>query len=79
MTLLIVGLDGFQHINDLLGHANGDLLLRAVSDRLTSEIGNAGVVARLSGDEFAIAISGDDMSEASTSWLNGSRPVLIDR
>jgi len=63
VTLLIVGLDGFQHINDLLGHANGDLVLRAVSDRLTSEIGNDGVVARLSGDEFAIAISGD-MSES---------------
>jgi len=55
VALLIVGLENFQHINDLLGHANGDLVLRAVSDRLTSEIGSAGVVARLSGDEFAIA------------------------
>jgi len=55
VALLIVGLESFQHINDLLGHANGDLVLRAVSDRLTSEIGSAGVVARLSGDEFAIA------------------------
>ena len=64
VALLIVGLDGFQHINDLLGHANGDLVLRAVSDRLTSEVGSAGVVARLSGDEFAIAISGADMSES---------------
>jgi diguanylate cyclase (GGDEF)-like protein/PAS domain S-box-containing protein len=64
VTLLIVGLDGFQHINDLLGHANGDLVLRAVSDRLTSEIGNAGVVARLSGDEFAIAIYDANMSES---------------
>jgi diguanylate cyclase (GGDEF)-like protein/PAS domain S-box-containing protein len=64
VTLLIVGLDGFQHINDLLGHANGDLVLRAVSDRLTDEIGDAGFVARLSGDEFAIAIYDADMSES---------------
>jgi predicted signal transduction protein with EAL and GGDEF domain len=38
--------------------------LRAVSDRLKSEVGDAGVVARLSGDEFAIAISRADMSES---------------
>jgi diguanylate cyclase (GGDEF)-like protein/PAS domain S-box-containing protein len=56
VATLIVGLDSFQYVNDLLGHANGDLVLRAVSDRLTTEIGSAGVVARLSGDEFAIAV-----------------------
>jgi diguanylate cyclase (GGDEF)-like protein/PAS domain S-box-containing protein len=64
VALLIIGLDGFQHINDLLGHSNGDLALRAVSDRLRSEVGSAGVVARLSGDEFAIAVSSADMSES---------------
>ena len=56
VALLVVGLDGFQQINDMLGHASGDLVLRAVSERLTSEAGGEGVVARLSGDEFAIAI-----------------------
>ncbi|HZR77293.1 EAL domain-containing protein [Bradyrhizobium sp.] len=64
VALLIIGLDGFQHINDLLGHANGDLVLRAVSDRLKNEVGRAGLVARLSGDEFAVAISRADMSES---------------
>ena len=57
VALLIVGLDGFQQINGLLGHNNGDLLLRAVSARLTDEIVGAGIIARLSGDEFAIAAS----------------------
>lgn len=57
VALLVVGLDGFQQINDMLGHASGDLVLRAVSQRLRDDTPGAGLVARLSGDEFAIAVS----------------------
>jgi diguanylate cyclase (GGDEF)-like protein/PAS domain S-box-containing protein len=56
VALLVLGLDGFQQINDMLGHAYGDLVLRAAAGRLSSEAGDKAVVARLSGDEFAIAI-----------------------
>ena len=56
VALLVIGLDGFHRINDLLGHSWGDLVLRAVSERLLGETGTEGLVARLSGDEFAIAI-----------------------
>jgi diguanylate cyclase (GGDEF)-like protein/PAS domain S-box-containing protein len=63
VALLVVGLDGFQQINDMLGHACGDLVLRAVSERLSAEAGSAALVARLSGDEFAIAIPCADTSE----------------
>ena len=56
IALLVLGLDGFNRINDVLGHASGDLLLRAVAERLKVEAGGTGVVARLSGDEFAIAV-----------------------
>lgn len=63
MALLVIGLESFQHINDLFGHANGDLVLRGVSDRLVSDIGRAGVVARLSGDEFAIALVDADVDD----------------
>lgn len=62
VALLVLGLDGFQQINDMLGHACGDRVLCAVSERLNAEIGGAGIVARLSGDEFAIAIPCADMS-----------------
>ena len=55
VALLVIGIDGFQHINDVFGHAYGDLVLRAVSERLLTEAANASVVARLSGDEFAVA------------------------
>ena len=63
VALVVLGLDGFQNINDLLGHANGDLVLRAVSERLSQQVGAAGTIARLSGDEFAIAIPCADMTE----------------
>jgi diguanylate cyclase (GGDEF)-like protein/PAS domain S-box-containing protein len=57
VALLVIGLDGFQQINEMLGHACGDQVLQAMSDRLTTVSGRDGLVARLSGDEFAIAIS----------------------
>ena len=47
VALLVLGLDGFQQINDMLGHACGDLVLRAVSERLNAEAGSAAIVARL--------------------------------
>ena len=56
IALLVLGLDGFMNINDLLGHAAGDRVLQAVAQRLKQEAGRDGMVARLSGDEFAIAM-----------------------
>ncbi|CCD88404.1 putative signaling protein containing CHASE2/PAS/GGDEF/EAL domains [Bradyrhizobium sp. ORS 285] len=56
VVLLVIGLDAFQHINDMLGHSFGDSVLRAAAERLRAEIGRMGRVARLSGDEFAVAI-----------------------
>src|SRR5262249_41712149 len=59
VALLLLDLDKFKQVNDTLGHAAGDQLLCAVARRLDALIENAGLVARLSGDEFAIVISGD--------------------
>ena len=56
VALLVVGIDGFQQVNDMLGHASGDLVLRAISERLMAVMPATGLVARLSGDEFAIAV-----------------------
>jgi diguanylate cyclase (GGDEF)-like protein/PAS domain S-box-containing protein len=56
VALLVLGLDGFQQINDMLGHSSGDLVLQAISERLKAAIPAAGTVARLSGDEFCIAV-----------------------
>jgi diguanylate cyclase (GGDEF)-like protein/PAS domain S-box-containing protein len=63
VALLVVGLDGFQQLNEMLGHASGDLVLRAISERLTTRLPGSGMVARLSGDEFAIAVRMSDIGE----------------
>ncbi|WP_194165519.1 bifunctional diguanylate cyclase/phosphodiesterase [Oceanobacillus sp. CFH 90083] len=58
--IMFVDLDGFKYVNDTLGHTIGDELLIAVAGRLSQIIGEQGVVARLSGDEFAILINSID-------------------
>jgi diguanylate cyclase (GGDEF)-like protein len=52
--ILLIDLDRFKPVNDLLGHSVGDLVLCEVSRRLEDLIGAGDTVARLGGDEFAI-------------------------
>jgi diguanylate cyclase (GGDEF)-like protein/PAS domain S-box-containing protein len=63
VALLVIGVDKFELINDMLGHAYGDQVLCAVAKRLSSVIGATDLVARLDGDEFAIVLSGADAAD----------------
>lgn len=56
VAVLFLDLDGFKEVNDRMGHAVGDELLRALGQRLEATARGGDMVARLGGDEFVIVI-----------------------
>ncbi|MBC2860477.1 EAL domain-containing protein [Stappia sp. 28M-7] len=82
ISVMLIDVDKFKAINDTHGHAAGDLFLQVIADRL-SNVFASHLVARLSGDEFAVLIARDldrrAVTQLASSMIAATRiPTRID-
>jgi diguanylate cyclase (GGDEF)-like protein len=82
-ALVFLDLDGFKAVNDRLGHAAGDVVLQAMSERLRAGTRSSDLVARMGGDEFTVLVSdlarADDAALVARGLLERLvRPVTLD-
>lgn len=82
LSLLLIDLDLFKHVNDSYGHAVGDSLLKMAAQRISNIVSNYGEVARIGGDEFTVILPAigdgrwlDDIVELIITDL--SRPFVL--
>jgi diguanylate cyclase (GGDEF)-like protein/PAS domain S-box-containing protein len=57
VAVLLLNLDRFKPLNDVVGHAGGDAVLREVARRITGLIDTTDFVARIGGDEFVVVLA----------------------
>jgi len=63
-AVMVIDIDGLKEVNDKFGHQTGDRLIRGVADILRERVRATDIVARLSGDEFAVLMPQTDTAGA---------------
>jgi diguanylate cyclase (GGDEF)-like protein/PAS domain S-box-containing protein len=75
LAVLFLDLDGFKHINDSLGHAIGDKLLKSVAGRLVDCVRASDTVSRQGGDEFVILLS--EVAQVDDAAISARRILMM--
>ncbi|CAH0146137.1 putative signaling protein CC_0091 [Arthrobacter sp. Bi83] len=77
VDVLLLDLDDFKEVNDILGHHAGDQMLIEVARRLRSCVGSEDTVARLGGDEFVVLLTGSQDAESVAACIVESLNVPV--
>lgn len=82
LALVYINIDRFRYVNDSLGHLAGDQILTTIATRLKEVLNETDIVGRISGDEFAFALSNDTQEEQIVETVESIRlfleqPILI--
>jgi len=82
IAVMFVDLDRFKHVNDTLGHAVGDAVLKEIGDRLVRQLRLADTICRMGGDEFVVVLpeikrSSDAAGVAQKVIELASQPVTV--
>lgn len=70
LAVLFIGLDRFKVVNDTMGHAAGDVLLREMANRLKGKVGESVTIARFGADVFAVLLEGLEQSAEVDSYVS---------
>lgn len=83
LALLFVDIDRFKPVNDMLGHAIGDLLLQEIASRIRAAVRGSDIPARIGGDEFVVLLPNiqqreDALTVAEKIRVSIMKPFVID-
>ena len=83
LSILVLDIDHFKRVNDILGHDMGDTVLKEVAARMASNLRAVDIVARYGGEEFMVALPGAALPEAEQAAERlrrsiGTSPIILD-
>ncbi len=71
VAVILIDVDHFKRFNDAFNHLGGDLVLKAIADRIRENVTSEMLTARFGGDEFVIAVPGATPDSEFFNWVSG--------